>query len=135
MARWALFFGLILLLLGIFAYTGGNHSSAALMPAYFGILLGVLGATARSANEKTRMMAMHIAAVVGVVGFLLTVSSLYEYMQVQRGLAAPEHPKILEEHAYTAILLLFYVLLSVLSFIKARRARQAAPADKPAGAR
>lgn len=135
MSRWALFFGLILILLGIFGYEGGNHASAALMPAYFGILLGVMGATARTEKEKTRMVAMHIAATVGVIGFLMTVGSLWEYIQMRRGLVIPQHPKILQEHALASVVLLFYVLLSVLSFIKARRARLAAPANKPVGSR
>ncbi len=135
MARWSLLFGFILLLMGLFAYMGGNHTSAALMPAYFGILLGVMGATARSEKEKTRMVAMHIAAAVGLIGFLITVSSLVEYMQAQRGLVTPEHPKVLQEHALTSAILLFYVLLSVLSFIKARRTRKAEPAAKTVGTR
>lgn len=135
MAKWALLFGFILLLMGIFAYVGGNHTSSALLPAYFGILLGVLGATARTEKEKTRMIAMHIAATVGLVGFLMTVSDLAEYIQVQRGGIIPEHPKVLQEHALTSAILLLFVLLCVLSFIKARRARQAAPAEKPVGSR
>ncbi|HTV82055.1 MAG TPA: hypothetical protein VME18_05350 [Acidobacteriaceae bacterium] len=135
MGRWALLFGLILLLLGIFDYMGGNHASAALTPAYFGILLGVLGATARTDKEKTRMIAMHIAAAVGLVGFLWTVGSLWDYVQMQRGLLTPAHPRILQEHALTSGILLFFVLLCVLSFIRARRARQAVPASTAAGSR
>ena len=132
MARWALLFGLILILLGIFAYEGGSHSSSALMPAYFGIILGVLGATARTGKEKTRMIAMHIAATVGVVGFLITVSSIWDYVQMRHGVYTA-HPKIVEEHAETSLILLFFVLLCVLSFIRARKERQALPAGKPAG--
>lgn len=135
MARWALLFGFVLILMGIFAYVGGNHTSSALLPAYFGILLGVLGATARSEKEKTRMVAMHLAAAVGVVGFLMTVGSLSEYVQMQRGLTTADHPKIVQEHALTSVILLFFVLLSVLSFIKARKARRAALAGKAAGTR
>lgn len=135
MGRWALLFGFILLLMGIFAYVGGNHTSSALLPAYFGILLGVLGATARTEKEKTRMVAMHLAAAVGLVGFLMTVGSLLKYIQVQHGAIVPDQPKILQEHAITSVILLFFVLLCALSFIKARRARQAAPAEKPVGSR
>jgi uncharacterized membrane protein len=135
MARWALLFGLVLLLIGVFAYFGGNHTSEELMPGYFGILLGVLGATARTEKEKTRMVVMHIAATVGLVGFLMTVGDLWKYMQVQRGTGTDYHPKILQEHALTSVILLLFVLLCVLSFIRARRARQATPADKPVGSR
>ena len=130
MARWALFFGLILLIMGIFAYAGGDHSTTALMPAYFGIILGVLGATARTEKEKTRMIAMHIAAAVGVIGFLMTVSGIRDYLQMQKGVYMA-HPKLVQEHAETSLLLLFFVLLCVLSFIRARRERQAAASGKP----
>lgn len=134
MARWALFFGLVLVILGIFAYEGGTHTSAALMPGYFGILLGVLGATARTGKEKTRMVAMHIAATVGVVGFLVTASSIWQYVQMQRSQFIGDKT-IVEEHAATSLILLFFVLLCVLSFIGARRGRQAAPAGRTARSR
>lgn len=124
MARWALFFGLVLLLLGIYAYVEGNHTSAGLMPAYFGIVLGVLGATARQGKEKTRMIAMHIAAAVGVIGFLATASSIWDYVQMQRGLATGDQ-RMVELHAAASLILLFFTLLSVLSFIGARKARRA----------
>lgn len=124
MARWALLFGLVLVVLAIFAYEGGNHTSAALMPGYFGILLGVLGATARTDKEKTRMIAMHIAAAVGVVGFLITASSIWDYVQMRRGQMTGDQT-IIQEHAITSVILLFFVLLCVLSFIGARRTRQA----------
>jgi uncharacterized membrane protein len=134
MARWALLFGLVLILLGIFAYEGGDHSSSALMPAYFGIFLGVLGATARTGKEKTRMIAMHIAATVGVIGFLVTASSIWDYVQMRHG-AYTVHPKIVEEHAEASLILLFFVLFCVLSFIRARKERQAAPTGRPLGSR
>jgi hypothetical protein len=134
MARWAILLGLVLLLIGIFAYTGGNHTSAALLPAYFGILLGVMGTTARSENEKTRMIAMHIAAVVAVVGFLMTVGSVWDYAQMQHGVYTP-HPKIVQQHAEAAVILLVFLVLSVLSFIRARRAREAGATGKAVGSR
>jgi uncharacterized membrane protein len=134
MARWALFFGLVLVILGIFAYEGGNHTSAALMPGYFGILLGVLGATARTGKEKTRMVAMHIAATVGVVGFLVTASSMWQYVQMQRSQYIGDKT-IVEEHAATSVILLVFVLLCVLSFIGARRGRQAGSVGRTVGSR
>lgn len=134
MARWALLFGLILVLIGIFGYMGGNHTSAVLMPAYFGILLGVLGATARTGREKTRMVAMHIAATVAVVGFLITASSIWDYVQMQRSQFIGDKT-IVEEHAATSLILLFFVLLCVVSFIGARRSRQSSLPGKAVGSR
>lgn len=129
MARWALFFGLALILLGIWAYLGGNQTSSALMPAAFGIALGVLGATARTGKEKARMVSMHIAAAVAVIGFLVYVSSIFQYVQMQRGQITGDQ-RIVQEHALAAVILLFFVLLSVLSFIGARKARQATPSPR-----
>lgn len=129
MARWALFFGLILILLGIFAYEKGDHTAAALTPAGFGIALGVLGATARTDQEKTRKVAMHIAAVVGLIGFLWMANSIWDYVQMQRSQFIGNQT-IVEVRAASSLILLFFVLLCGLSFIGARRARRANPSTR-----
>lgn len=133
MAKLTLMFGLLLVLLGIWGYMeSGVHSQSALLPAYFGIALGVLGSMARTNNAKTRMMVMHIAVTVGLVGFLASMSGIWAWVNMEKGLYTPQ-PLLVEEKAATALLLLFFVLLCVRSFISARRARQATPASKLAG--
>ena len=63
------FFGLALIALGIIGYIATDAVSVtALIPAFFGIVLMILGWVAR--NERYRKHAMHVAAVVGVVGFV-----------------------------------------------------------------
>lgn len=126
MARKTLLIGFVLVVMGLWGYLEGHHTSAALMPAYFGIILGMLGVTARTSNASTRKIVMHIAVVVGLVGFLMTARSLWDYVQMQRGLYTGDQP-MMEEKAMMSAILLIFVLLCVLSFIHARRERQATP--------
>jgi heme A synthase len=95
----------------------------ALIPAAFGLLLVVFGAMAR--DEKKRKMAMHIAVVVGLLGFLGTVSGLASLPAVISG-GPVERPMAVVSKSIMAILMLVYVALCVKSFINARRSRAGA---------
>ena len=67
----AFFFGVLLSILGgvLFGTSNPDHRSiTALIPAFFGIALILLGIVAR--NEKARKHAMHFAALLGLVGLL-----------------------------------------------------------------
>src|SRR5262245_46171856 len=68
MAPLAIGFGIALTLLGggFFVATGMDKVTS-LIPLFFGIPLIVLGFLAR--NDKFRMHAMHLAALLGLVGF------------------------------------------------------------------
>lgn len=134
MATTTLLTGLLLIVLGILGYEGGNHAATALIPAYFGIVLGVLGSMARTKSAKTRMIVMHIAVTVGLAGFLFTVSGLWDFIQMQRGRYLGD-PMMIQDRAAMSAILLFFVLLCVRSFINARRTRDAAPASSLAGGR
>jgi hypothetical protein len=67
MARTTIVFGVLLILLGLgfFLGTGAAHATA-LIPAGFGVLLVLLGLLAT--RDAWRMHAMHLAAMVGVLG-------------------------------------------------------------------
>src|SRR5438876_683753 len=66
----AMVFGVFLMLLGGCLYVQSDPRAAtALIPAYFGIALFVLGVLARS--EKLRMHVMHVAALLGLIGFAM----------------------------------------------------------------
>lgn len=132
MASMTILTGLVLIVLGGLGYEAASHGSAALLPAYFGIVLGVLGSMARTNSAKIRMIVMHIAVTAGVVGFFVSVSGIWDYVQMERGVYFAD-PTIVEYRAATAVVLLIFVLLCVRSFIKARRTREAAPAGKLAG--
>jgi len=116
-------FGVVLILLGLGGYFGsGMVSLTALIPAVFGLLLAVLGAMAR--DEKRRKMAMHIAVMVGLLGFVGTVSGLLKLPTLLSG-GEVARPTAVAVQSIMAVLMAVYVGLCVKSFIDARRRRQA----------
>ena len=71
MAKTAIIFGIILTLLGLIAYFGiSSESITALIPAFFGVPVIILGWLAL--NEKYRKHSMHIAAALMLLGFIGT---------------------------------------------------------------
>lgn len=123
MAKITITFGVLLILLGFIGYEApGVHSLTALIPAAFGIVLAILGILARTANQKKRMIVMHIAVTVGLIGFLGTVKGIYDFIRMEAGHQV-FMPAMTEAQALMALMMLCYVLLCVRSFIEARRAR------------
>lgn len=116
----AIISGVLLIVIGILGYVfsivDGNASVTALIPAAFGLLLAILGFVAR-ANENLRKHLMHAAVVVGLLGFLIpTIRILSRISDIKVSLA------VLSQAAM-ALVCLFFVILSVQSFINARRSR------------
>ncbi len=123
MAKITVGFGLVLIALGLGGYFGtGRESVTALIPAFFGVVLLLLGLVAPA--ERMRKPAMHIAALLGVVGFAGTVSGLMKLPVLVTG-GELERPTAVGVQAAMAILCFVFVLLCTWSFIKARRARVA----------
>jgi fucose 4-O-acetylase-like acetyltransferase len=128
MARLTIFFGIILILLGVLTYMGtGSKFPTSLIPAAFGVLLAIFGALARTLDMKKRGLYMHIAVTVGLLGFLGTAKSIVDYVHMKQGMQF-KLPLAVDEKAAMAVLLLVYVVLCVQSFIVARRARTQAQA-------
>jgi hypothetical protein len=128
MARLTIFFGIILILLGVLTYMGtGSKFPTSLIPAGFGVLLAIFGALARTLDMKKRGLYMHIAVTVGLLGFLGTAKSIVDYVRMKQGVQF-KLPLAVDEKAAMATLLLVYVVLCVQSFIAARRARTQAQA-------
>lgn len=125
MAKVTIVFGILLILLGVFGFvaTGSAHPTA-LIPAAVGLLLIVFGFLARSPEEKKRMLWMHIAVTLGLLGFLGTVKGLVDYFRMQITGAEVHNPPATEAKAAMAAMLLFYVILSVRSFVNARIAKK-----------
>ncbi len=127
MARTTIIFAaaLIILGVGVFIVTGG-HAPTALIPALFGIVLGLLGVLANTPNTQRRMLFMHIAVTIGLLGFIFpgirAAGDLLKLMRNQMVL----RPIAMWEELAMAVLCLLFVLLSVRSFIAARRARRQA---------
>jgi hypothetical protein len=69
-----------------------------------------------------RMLWMHVAVTVGLLGFLGTVKGAIDTFKLAHG-ATFEHPIAVEEKGVTCLLCLLFVAFCVRSFIAARRAR------------
>ena len=116
MASTTIVFGLVLVLLGFAGYfLTGTSSVTALIPAFFGLLLIVMGFVARS--ESARKHAMHAAAMVGLIGLIGAVGSLLASpLSLRPALAVYSQVAM-------ALLMAVFLALCVRSFIAARRAR------------
>ncbi len=123
MAQTTRFFGLALVALGIIGYVATDAVSiTALIPAFFGIVLVILGWVAR--NERYRRHTMHFAAVIGVVGFAGAAPGLAGLLALLSG-GEVQRPAAAVSQSIMAILMAIFVGLCVRSFIDARRARRA----------
>ncbi|HEX5234391.1 MAG TPA: hypothetical protein VFW25_03570 [Silvibacterium sp.] len=124
MAKTTICLGVVLVLLGILGFIStGSHAPTALIPAIVGVILSVVGLFALTDDAKKRMLYMHIAVTIGLLGFLGTFWSIVNYIQMTvQGRQFP-YPAAVEEKAAMAAVLLLFILLSVRSFIAARSAR------------
>ena len=120
MYKITILFGALLLATGLAGYFGtGAKQLTALIPAALGLILLVCGFLA--SNENRRMMAMHIAVMVGLVGAIgVIILTLFEKNQ---------HTASLVAKSMTIILCVVFVGLCIRSFIEARKAREAAAAE------
>jgi hypothetical protein len=118
-------FGVILVVLGAiyFVVTGSAHPTA-LIPAAFGFVLFVCGWLARTEDPGRRMLWMHIAVTVGLIGFLfpairggMALSRSAYLTAVQRTAA--------QEEVIMAVICAVFTALCVRSFILARVGRTA----------
>jgi len=115
----------ILIFLGIvfFVLTGSNAPTS-LIPAFFGIVLLVLGFVARTEDSKRRMMVMHIAVTIGLIGFLFPAIRSGKVVLAKYMSGVPiAHLRAVQEEGLMAVICLLYVVLCVRSFIAARRSR------------
>ncbi len=122
MAKLTIVLGIIFILLGLFAYFGlSAESVTALIPTFFGIPFLILGLLAQ--KENLYKHAMHGAAVLALLGFLGTMGGLFQFISMLGGTQV-ERSDAVTVQALMAILCLFFVILSVKSFIDARRAKK-----------
>lgn len=134
--------GVLLILLGIFGYAfgliDGHGSPTALIPAAFGLLLVVFGAIAKS-KEHLRKHLMHAAVLIALVGFIIPAVRVLSNLIAVLGMISPPLTssesagigatggKIISLAIFSqiamALICLVFVILSVKSFINARRNR------------
>ena len=117
-------FGVLLTIIGVGGYVmSGMVSWTALIPAFLGVPLAVLGGLAT--KESLLKHAMHGAAMVGLLGLLGTVSGLIKFFRMLGG-AEVARPEAVQVQALVAVLCAVFIGLCVNSFIQARKARTAA---------
>ena len=88
MAKVTVFFGILLILLGGVSFVlTGNKFPTSLIPVAFGILLVIFGLLAETPESRRRMLFMHIAVTVGLLGFLGTAPALFQLVQLIKGKA------------------------------------------------
>jgi len=117
--------GIVLSVYGLYSYSiSESHGPTALFPAYFGIAFIGLGVL--SMYDKFRKHAMHLAAVLGLIGF---AGGAYMGIRKLPALLAGEltDPKELNKarsQNLLAFICLTFVILCIISFIQARRRRK-----------
>lgn len=114
----SIFFGILLVVIGVAGYgygiNAGNASITALIPAFFGLPMIACGVVAQSV-ESLRKHLMHVAVVVALIGFILTAGRLA--MKITE---ITMSPAVLSQ-ASMALICLIFVILAIRSFAAARR--------------
>ena len=95
----------------------GGASLTALIPAMLGAVMLVLALVARS--TEARKHAMHIAVVIALVSLAGTLPRLFPALRAREF----QRPAVIAQAAMVVVLA-FYILMGVKSFIDARRARR-----------
>ena|SRR5215213_1683929 len=110
--------GLALILIGIAGYVwgmlDGKASVTALIPAFFGLVIALLGAFAKS-NESLRKHLMHGALLVALIGLVIPA-----YRLISMGSKLSLTPVVVAQAAM-ALLCLIFLVLGIQSFVNARR--------------
>lgn len=118
MPKTSIICGVLLLLIGVAGYVigvnSGNASVTALIPAFIGLVLVLLGMLA-GMKENLRKHLMHAAIVVALLGFIATATRL-----IPRISELSATPAVLSQVS-TALICLVFVILAIRSFAAARR--------------
>ncbi|MGE3466015.1 MAG: hypothetical protein AB7J13_03700 [Pyrinomonadaceae bacterium] len=112
--------GFLLIVIGLGGYVyglnSGSASITALIPAFFGVVITLCGVGAR-ASEMMRKHLMHLAVVVGLLGFIVTAGRLVMKLSDLSLSAA------VVSQASMAVVCLVFVILAIRSFAAARAER------------
>ncbi len=122
MPKLAIVFGILIALISpVSMVVSGHFAVTAMIPAFFGIVLILCGVIAMKPN--LRMHAMHGAALVGLVGTLGGLGMSVPKLLKSEALA---RPVAVYSQLAMGIIASVFVVLTVKSFIDARRARKLA---------
>ena len=112
-------FGVVLIALGVGGYVAtGMVSVTALIPAFFGVVIALLGALAL--RPRLRKHAMHVVVLVSLLGFLGAARGLLKLPQLLSDASQLERPAAVVSQSIMAVLCLIFVALAIGSFVKAR---------------
>jgi hypothetical protein len=119
----SIFFGVLLILLGIGGYVlPEKQSLTAFIPAVLGVILVVLGLLAR--QDRYRKHAMHAAAALALIGLLAALGRLIPGA-IEKGYSLSNDSQL--ALSLMALLCAAFVGLCGRSFILARRNRERTP--------
>ena len=123
MARITRVTGIVLMVLALvyFFATGSTHPTS-LIPGGFGLVLLLCGIVANTEDAKKRMLWMHIAVTIGLLGFLMTAFMGIKALTRWSALA-PVHQTAAIEQLLMAGICGIFTVLCVRSFIAARVSR------------
>lgn len=122
MAKLSITYGVIFILMGLISYFGiSSESITALIPAFFGIPMLVLGWF--GLNEKYLKHTMHGAAVLMLLGFFGTIGGLIKLFKMLGG-AETARPAAVTVQGIMAVMCLVFLIFAVKSFIEARKKRE-----------
>lgn len=111
-------------MVGVVGYLAtGMVSVTALIPSFFGVVMAGLGTMAK--NPARLKLAMHLAALLGVLGLAGSAKGVPAVIQMLSGIEVALPAAQLARTAMFVICLVF-VIACVRSFIAARKARQVA---------
>jgi hypothetical protein len=120
MVRLSLLVGLALIVLGIGGYVLSNMVSAtALIPAAFGVVIGLLGAYGREPTR--RRTAMHLAMGVALAGILGSITGVPPFVRWMTGSTPGPLPMAPASKTIMLIVLAIYLGMGIRSFVAARR--------------
>ena len=116
--------GVLLVVFGVASYViTGAASLTALIPSVIGALLAICGLVAIR-QQRLRPHAMHIAALLALVGVAGTASALLQVPALIADANVPRRPAVVARIGM-AVILLVYLGFSVKSFVDARLRRKA----------
>jgi hypothetical protein len=127
MANVTVIFGALLTLLGILGYlVTGMASVTALIPAFFGIPVIVLGWLGR--NPDRLKLTMHIAVTLTLIGFFGTIQGLPKLLHILQGIDVARPAAVIVQSAM-ALICIVHVALSINSFVQVRRRKSASESE------
>ena len=115
--------GVLLVIFGVVSYVmTSGVSLTALIPSAIGALLAICGLVAVR-QERLRPHAMHVAALLALVGVAGTASALLQVPALLADASVPRRPAVVARIGM-ALILLVYLGFSVKSFVDARVRRK-----------